>query len=543
MARLEDAALNFGEEPMKETLAPYLAWIREQTSFDAIIRDARTRALDRKPLAEALTTILFWGYLWGYHDLFSDRRAPTDLKRKRTVLGVFNIEKRLATQTITAQYKPLPPEEAIQIFYMREIMTREQFDELLDKYARREAFFATNVTLDNIERVLYPAALEALQSGTTLRDFQREAGDFLMSRAHTETVFRTNIMNAYNSGHMDGMYDPLVEDLIPAVQFVAIIDGRTTEICRMLHGQVIMKYEAASADLIPPLHYNCRSTVIPVWVDEYKGLTKGDIFDPGVIYADANAPLPMEGFGAWRPLINRNPGYTIWPPLPTTPTPAPAPEPAPTPATAPEPAPTPAPRPANAIAENLPLNTDEAVFDVLPGYSREMQSDMNRMLKRIAEHDKEAGRWYNAEGLPITKYKNGEKGVVNMPRPEHYNFINSNSCIRVHSHPSGGSFSGRDVNLCCWERIEGTSVVVGERNVYVLEFLERPEGFPANMEKYYDSIEKAVDGILHDPEFIARSKAHGLDFIEHTIAVLEKYVEENPGCFRYTYFPKEAFGL
>jgi len=305
VARLDDAVLQFGQEPMRETLNQYVDFVDAQESMDAVAAGTRAFAFDRKPMADALTTTFFWGFLWGYHDTFADRRAPTDLTRKQsTLFGLRQVETRIPVQLADAQYKPLPPLDAIEIFRRREIMTREQFEMILDQYARREAFFATGITLDNIEKHLYPAVMDALVEGTTLAEFRASVEELLLSRARTETIFRTNLMTAYNSGHMDAMYDPLIADLIPALQFLAIIDGRTTEICRRLNNQIIMKDQAGAADLIPPLHYSCRSTVIPVWIDEFRQLEPGQVFDPASIYTVPDAPRPQEGFGSWQPILN-----------------------------------------------------------------------------------------------------------------------------------------------------------------------------------------------------------------------------------------------
>ena len=49
-------------------------------------------------------------------------------------------------------------------------------------------------------------------------------------------------------------------EIVPAYQYSAIIDGRTTNICAGLHGKIFDKDKAPT----PPLHFNCRSTLIPV---------------------------------------------------------------------------------------------------------------------------------------------------------------------------------------------------------------------------------------------------------------------------------------
>lgn len=50
------------------------------------------------------------------------------------------------------------------------------------------------------------------------------------------------------------------DDIIEGVQWISTLDRRTTAACRMLDGQIFRHGEGAR----PPIHYNCRSTVIPI---------------------------------------------------------------------------------------------------------------------------------------------------------------------------------------------------------------------------------------------------------------------------------------
>lgn len=54
------------------------------------------------------------------------------------------------------------------------------------------------------------------------------------------------------------------KEFIPKVQYVAILDSRTTDICRSLDGKVFNNGEGPR----PPQHWNCRSFTIPIFTDE-----------------------------------------------------------------------------------------------------------------------------------------------------------------------------------------------------------------------------------------------------------------------------------
>ena len=53
-------------------------------------------------------------------------------------------------------------------------------------------------------------------------------------------------------------------DEIQGFQFSAIIDSKTTPICRSLDGQTFKVGEVKALDLRPPLHWNCRSILLPI---------------------------------------------------------------------------------------------------------------------------------------------------------------------------------------------------------------------------------------------------------------------------------------
>lgn len=60
-------------------------------------------------------------------------------------------------------------------------------------------------------------------------------------------------------------------DIVEGVQWVATLDKRTCPRCGALDGLVFK----GNKGLRPPLHIQCRCTVIPVLSDEFKGLDKG----------------------------------------------------------------------------------------------------------------------------------------------------------------------------------------------------------------------------------------------------------------------------
>lgn len=54
--------------------------------------------------------------------------------------------------------------------------------------------------------------------------------------------------------------------VVDAYRYSAVMDGRTTAICSGLHGKVFKKGEQP----VPPLHFNCRSTLVPLTIYQDK---------------------------------------------------------------------------------------------------------------------------------------------------------------------------------------------------------------------------------------------------------------------------------
>lgn len=79
-----------------------------------------------------------------------------------------------------------------------------------------------------------------------------------------KTVVRTKSTEMFNRARKSFWdNDPDAAAVIEAFEFSAIIDDRTSEVCQFLDGKVFEKGEL-TAQIIPPLHFNCRSILVPV---------------------------------------------------------------------------------------------------------------------------------------------------------------------------------------------------------------------------------------------------------------------------------------
>jgi SPP1 gp7 family putative phage head morphogenesis protein len=79
-----------------------------------------------------------------------------------------------------------------------------------------------------------------------------------------KTVIRTKTTEMFNRGRKAYWEtDELAKQIVEAYQFSAIMDDRTSEVCASLDGNVYEKGNFTN-HIVPPLHFNCRSLLIPI---------------------------------------------------------------------------------------------------------------------------------------------------------------------------------------------------------------------------------------------------------------------------------------
>lgn len=184
-------------------------------------------------------------------------------------------------------------DEAIRVFRRRVPMTDPEYRKL-EAAERQRAFWVAEVTEARAVQEVMDAIERALRDGTDLQVFKAETGAMLAEAwggedaPRLETVFRTNVMNAYNGGRHEIFSDPVVREARPYLRFDAVGDGRTSEICDELDGKVLPADDPFWLTHTPPLHPNCRSVVTPLTDEEAEA--EG-------IATRAPETGPAEGFG------------------------------------------------------------------------------------------------------------------------------------------------------------------------------------------------------------------------------------------------------
>ena len=106
-----------------------------------------------------------------------------------------------------------------------------------------------------------------------------------LTNTHARTITRTCTNGVANSAKM-ALYSKNA-DIITGFRYSAMLDGRTSEVCAALDGTVWQNPEEAAEVKTPPLHHNCRSSIVP----EVTGFSKMKYDRPS---ADSNFVIDAE---------------------------------------------------------------------------------------------------------------------------------------------------------------------------------------------------------------------------------------------------------
>lgn len=161
---------------------------------------------------------------------------------------------------------------------------------------------------------------ESIAEGMTAKQTMDALGEYLtgpgFNSRRLENIARTNATTAFNQGRMEMFREN--QDFVRAVEYLAILDARTTEVCRARHGKIWLIDDPAIAANTPPMHYMCRSILSPVTQLEWEDMQKPGWKDPLAESDDMKTLAqkldkkgltpPPKGFGKMEPAGKSLPG-------------------------------------------------------------------------------------------------------------------------------------------------------------------------------------------------------------------------------------------
>jgi SPP1 gp7 family putative phage head morphogenesis protein len=185
--------------------------------------------------------------------------------------------------------------------YGYEVVLPEEARDWLKEYGYEIGVITEDTVLERLRDTLE----ECLDEGVPMRETKARVAHTVgtwISDFHAETIARTETAKMYNAGRLARWLDGN-DGFIEALQYDAIVDRRTTDLCKHLDGKIIaITNEKRVAQMSPPNHFRCRATWLPVskfedWKDDFPEDAepqKGFIFEP---------PLPKLLKGAKEPLV------------------------------------------------------------------------------------------------------------------------------------------------------------------------------------------------------------------------------------------------
>lgn len=193
-------------------------------------------------------------------------------------------------------------EEAIAEFKRRVPI---EADELatLTRAERSRAFYIASVNELSVVRTVYDELDRAIANATPIDEFRASVHDKLgkhrLGGAHLNTVFRNAVQTAYNTGRWEQITSGDLTQTRPFWMYDAVLDSRTTEVCKALDQTVKAHDDPFWLTRWPPNHHQCRSSV--------RAVRRREAERRGITVGDPVGGEPQGGFGLAPPLRGAEP--------------------------------------------------------------------------------------------------------------------------------------------------------------------------------------------------------------------------------------------
>ena len=214
-----------------------------------------------KVLQQTLREALAYGY-W-LQELYLYEIRGKKYKGKITLSEGDDVKELLQDFIYSGEWNDVIPEDAVN---------------WINNYVPKLAGVLSQDVLEKTRDVIRNSLLEGSTLKERIKALQEAAPELAaMTQHRLEAIARTEITRADTLGRLAAMK---ANDDVIGVEFSAIMDDRTTEICASRHGLVMRLDDPRLAENTPPLHVNCRSMLISLTVYDYPdGLFTSHEFD------------------------------------------------------------------------------------------------------------------------------------------------------------------------------------------------------------------------------------------------------------------------
>lgn len=288
---LDKVATKVEKEVMKELSALYRDAFRsiEKEVNDFMMQYAKDHKLDYATVTQTLTPIDLAEYNQKIEELYAMYRdtgseyikieidrlnARAKITRLQALQDAINVELTKVTHEyqmtledtliglFTEQYKEVS--ELLGI--MAPVINREAIKTIIE-YPYAGKMFSDRIwdNKDALVKHIKQNLTTGIIRGDSIQKMSRQLKkDLNVLYYQAERLVRTETNYAMNQGHLKGYED---SGVVEKYEFLAAIDSRTSKLCKNQNGKVYKLSEATVGVNYPPVHCNCRSTVIPVLED------------------------------------------------------------------------------------------------------------------------------------------------------------------------------------------------------------------------------------------------------------------------------------
>lgn len=181
---------------------------------------------------------------------------------------------KLASKALASRHFKLSAyDEALKYYQKRMALSDEDVQKLRKLYGN-EAARVTRSASDLVEKKAAEAISESLKAGEHIKLAQarlltalESAGISEPSPFLCETLVRTGISQAYSAGQYNALNDDALKDVHQGWQYVTVGDNRVRPEHEELDGMTADVDNEVWDKYLPPLGFNCRCTVIPLFSD------------------------------------------------------------------------------------------------------------------------------------------------------------------------------------------------------------------------------------------------------------------------------------
>ena len=288
---LDKVATKVEKEVMKELSALYREAFRsiEKEVNDFMMKYAEDHKLDYTTVTQMLTPIDLAEYnekIQELHAMYRDTKsehikieidrlnARAKITRLQALQDAINVELTKVTHEyqmtledtliglFTDQYKEVSELMGV----MAPVINREAIKTIIE-YPYAGKMFSDRIwdNKDALVKHIHQNLTVGIIRGDSVQKMARQLKkDLNVLYYQAERLVRTETNYAMNQGHKKGYED---SGVVEKYEFLAAIDSRTSKLCKDQDGKIYKLKSAVVGKNYPPLHPNCRSTVIPVLED------------------------------------------------------------------------------------------------------------------------------------------------------------------------------------------------------------------------------------------------------------------------------------